>query len=322
MTEFHFDFAPMEGITGQVFRQVFHKHFGGIYAYYTPFITPKEKRGMDRKDRKELDLENNRGMRLIPQILTADGEAFLKTAEKIKELGYEEVNLNLGCPSGTVVGKGRGAGALSDTEKLRRFLYVIFEGAEQRGIKVSLKTRIGVEEAEEFPELLQVYKQFDFSRLIIHPRTRKEYYRGKIHEEAFRLAADSFVEETDKLSFNGDLFSPSDVKRTAELFPGLRHFMIGRGFLRNPFLILDLTGEVTTEDRKARLRAYTTELFEAYKEDIGEERVAMLKMKELWSYLHESFEGGEKFLKEIKKARQAAEYKAAVNVLFSNCSVR
>lgn len=318
-------FAPLEGITGRVFRGVFHKHFSGVYEYYTPFLTPKAKVGIDKKDRKEILPENNKEMKLIPQILSSDAEAFLLVCDKLKELGYDDVNLNLGCPSGTVVNKGRGAGALKDLESLEEFLSVLFDAGSRMGLKISIKSRIGYYRPEEFAEILEVFKKFPFYKLIIHPRTRMEFYKGEVHKEAFQEAMNMFADRKEKLVFNGDILSVRDMEELKGEFPKLSSFMIGRGFLRNPFLLEDiLNGEVreNKEERKFRLRAYLEELYEAHKEEAGNERVGVLKMKEIWSYLGLSFEDENGCLKEIRKAKDGASYKSAVNVVLSNCDFK
>lgn len=321
MGNYVISFAPMEGITGRVFRKIFNKHFGGVDNYYTPFITPKEKRGLDKKDLKELFPENNEGITIIPQILTSSGDAFNFTAEKLMELGYREINLNLGCPSGTVVNKGRGSGALKDIKSLEKLLDVIYSEAECTGLKVSIKTRIGYDKADEFEGILSVYQKFPLHKLIIHPRTRNEFYRGEIHKESFELAINKYAYDLNKISYNGELNTSEDISNLLDEFPKINNLMIGRGLLRYPFLLEDISRNISA-DRQKRLKNYLDELFLTYFEEFNGSRTAVLKMKELWSYLKESFEYCENYVKEIKKAKGIAEYRAAVNVLFSNCEVK
>ena len=316
-------FAPMEGITGRIFRKTFNKHFKGVSDYYTPFITPKEKRGLDKKDIKELTPENNEGITIIPQILSNSAEAFNLAAEKFMGLGYKEVNLNLGCPSGTVVNKGRGSGALKDLESLEKLLTLIYSKSANTGLKISVKTRIGYEKAEEFENILSLYKKFPVEKLIIHPRSRTEFYKGGVHKESFALAVDEYlkIDAADRLCFNGELNTAADIKKLNEEFPDISHIMIGRGLLRHPFLIEDILGK-NIEGRKVRLKNYLDELFYTYFTEFNGSPAAVLKMKELWYYIKESFRDCEDYIKDIRKAKNAAEYRAAVNVLFSNCDVK
>lgn len=183
MKNYIVSFAPMEGITGRIFRRVFDLHFKGVTDYYTPFITPKEKRGIDKKDIKELLPAHNEGIKIVPQILTSRKDAFNLTASKLMEMGYKEINLNLGCPSGTVVNKGRGSGALKNLDSLKELLTGIFNEAEHTGLKISIKTRIGYEEASEFHNIISLYRQFPIEKLIIHPRTRTEYIKSALSRQ-------------------------------------------------------------------------------------------------------------------------------------------
>ena len=323
MKDYFISFAPMEGITGRIFRKTFARHFKGVTDYYTPFITPKEKRGLDKKDLKELIPENNKGLSIVPQILTNSSEGFNLTAKKLIELGYEEININLGCPSGTVVNKGRGAGALKNLDSLCKLLDGIYNESVKNGLRVSVKTRIGYSEADEFREILSVYKKFPLAKLIIHPRTRMEFYKGRVHKESFSLAVREYTEigAVERLCFNGELNNVSDIKSLANEFSNIKHIMIGRGLLRNPFLAEDMI-VVNNIDRNKRLRMYLDDLFSEYLEEFNGSSTAILKMKELWFYVKESFEDSEHFLKDIKKAKGVLEYRAAVNVLFSNCDVK
>ncbi len=316
---YNISFAPMEGITGRIFRKIFNKHFKGVADYYTPFISPKEKCGIDKKDIRDILPENNEGIKVIPQILTSSGEGFNLAAKKIMEYGYDEINLNLGCPSGTVVNKGRGAGALRDTERLERLLDEICTEAAVTALKISVKTRIGYESSEEFERLLAVYRKFPISRLIIHPRTRNEFYKGKVNRGAFEKAFAFYGREAEKLCFNGDIFSVETFKEVISAYSGLNNVMIGRGFLRYPFLAEEITAGRADVD-KSRFKSYLDELLSAYGEELSG-RVSVLKLKELWGYLKSSFTGAEPYLKGIKKSENQAEYRAAVNVLFSNCDI-
>ena len=243
MKNYIVSFAPMEGITGRIFRSVFDKHFKGVTDYYTPFITPKEKRGIDKKDIKELLPAHNEGIKIVPQILASREEAFNLTASKLMEMGYKEVNLNLGCPSGTVVNKGRGSGALKNLDSLKELLTGIFNEAGHTGLKISIKTRIGYEDTSEFHNIISLYRQFPLDKLIIHPRTRMEFYKGSVHKECFKQAVDEYSKagEAGKLCFNGELKGVDDVLAIEKEFPDIDHIMIARGLLRYPFLLEDLS---------------------------------------------------------------------------------
>ena len=165
-------FAPLEGITDDVFRSLHHRYFPGVDRYYTPFLSPtSDGPAITKKDLRQVLPENNSGFELVPQLLTNQPGPFLQAAEKLKELGYQEVNLNLGCPSGTVTAKGKGSGFLAHPDKLRAFLDEVFE---KTPITVSIKTRLGMDDPEEFGPLLELYRQYPIGELTVHPRVRAD----------------------------------------------------------------------------------------------------------------------------------------------------
>lgn len=181
-------FAPMEGITGYVFRNAHHRHFHGIKEYYTPFISPNQTRKLTPRELNDVIPEHNEGIPLIPQILTNKADDFLWAAKRLKELGYMEVNLNLGCPSGTVVAKKRGSGFLEYPMELDEFLYQVSEGICGLGMDLSVKTRIGKTDPQEFEELLSIYNRYPLKNLIVHPRVQTDYYKNHPRMDAFDLA--------------------------------------------------------------------------------------------------------------------------------------
>lgn len=224
-------FAPMEGITTYIFRNAYAHHYKGIDTFYSPFLSNS---GMSNKEKADVSPENNQGYTLIPQVLTNHPEVFLSLAGQLKELGYTEVNLNLGCPSGTVVAKNKGAGCLKDTATLEKLLYEIMEKSP---VEVSLKTRIGIQSLEEWEDILKIYQKFPIKEMIIHPRLQKEFYTGTVHKEAYALAAQAL---SCPLCFNGDIVSVESFHAVMEQFPDTRHIMIGRGLLQNPVLAENL----------------------------------------------------------------------------------
>lgn len=303
-------FAPLEGITGYIFRNAYEDFFGGIDCYYSPFVVTRDGGIMKNKEKRDILPENNKKISLVPQLLTNQAENFCRAAKQMKELGYEEVNLNLGCPSGTVVSKGRGAGFLAKTEELNRFLETIFEQCECR---ISIKTRIGLEDAEEFYKLLDIYNQYPIWELIVHPRTRAELYKGKPHREIFDYA---YENSKNPLCYNGDICRIEDYLALQEKYPKLESVMVGRGFLARPAFIGNQTKkqEVVT---KETLQKFMERLLSDYREVMSGDIHALFKMKEIWIYLAPYFTNHERYLKKIKKANRLSEYQAAVSKLFA-----
>ena len=233
--------APMEGITGHVYRNSYEKFFHNIDKYFTPFIVPTSSKSFKTKELRDVLPENNKGMNIVPQILTNDSEGFINTAIKLQQLGYNEVNLNLGCPSGTVVSKGRGSGFLAKREELDIFLEDIYKKDD---IKISIKTRIGKDSPEEFYELIKIFNKYPIEELIIHPRTRQDFYGNKPNLEVFK---DAINLSTNPICYNGDIFTSDDYKNFTKSFPEVNELMLGRGVLANPGLISEINNNTVLD---------------------------------------------------------------------------
>lgn len=318
--------APLEGITTVTYRRAYEHNFGGVDRYFTPFIVNKK---LGAREIEGILPENNPGGKLIPQIMSNRADDFIQVAKEISTYGYDTVNLNLGCPSGTVVSKKRGAGFLAYPEELDAFLSEVYEKCP---MKISIKTRIGLEDENEWENLLSIYEKYPVEELIIHPRLRTDYYKAPVHMDAFAKAVEQIKVP---VCYNGEINSVEDVARIKERFPQIDRIMIGRGILRYPHLVqqirdaeqgeisgsTDVTPQTATmtgeAELKNRLHTFHDELLEDYRVVMSGDRNTLFKMKEIWTYMGESFEGADKYLKKIKKANHLAEYKIAVNELFS-----
>ena len=310
----YLDLAPLEGITGAAFRRLHNQYFPGVDRYYTPFLSPTKEHLFTPREQREFFPEQNQGVRIIPQILTKVPEDFLWAAQALCDMGYEEVNLNAGCPSGTVTAKGKGAGMLADVEKLEQFLDAVFEKAP---CSISVKTRLGLEDPEEFGPILEVYNRYPISELIIHPRVRKDLYRHPVRPEAFEKAAS---ESKNPVSYNGSIVTPEDYAACVGKYPDLKAVMIGQGLISDPFLAGRIKSG-TGSDRKA-LKAFHDELFETYAFQFGSEVNAAKRMKDLWFYLIRLFADSEKYGKKILKSKNAEEYKLAAAAVFRDLELQ
>lgn len=307
------ELAPLEGITTYVYRNAYARHFGGVDKYYTPFLSLHKEKEFNHKERQEILPENNTGIQVVPQVLTHSAEDFLKAAQRLKELGYEEINLNCGCPSGTVTAKNKGAGMLADPMALDRFLGEIFE---KTPMKISIKTRIGMEYAWEWEDLLKIYNKYPIHELIIHPRVRADFYKNTPNQEAFALA---MRESRCPVCYNGDIFRREDFERLKEAFPDLERVMLGRGILAGPDLAEQLQGAMPSERSGGyyqRLRAFHDEIYEGYRELLSGDRNIMFKLKELWHYMVYSFPDAQKHEKKLRKINSCTEYEAYINWMF------
>ena len=300
--------APMEGITGYVYRNAHHHYFRGTDKYFTPFLTPKRGKGWTSREKNDISPEHNQGIKVVPQILTNQPEYFIRMAAQLEQCGYDEVNLNLGCPSGTVVAKGKGCGFLADPEKLRRFFEIVFQ---EVSIKISVKTRLGMDAPEEIEQLMEIYNQFPLEEVIIHARIHKDFYRKPVNREAFRKG---FLMCKHPVCYNGDIFTVEDFEEFHRKFPEVNRVMFGRGLTANPQLIEQIRYGAILD--KKSWKAFHDEVCLGYEEIMSGERNVLFKMKELWNYMAPQFENSEKVEKKIKKSVRLQDYKRIVDNLF------
>lgn len=304
--------APMEGLTDRIWRQAHQKWFGVAGAparYYAPFLSPPENRVLIKKKMAELAPEANPGTPVVPQLLAKDGALAAWMIGELRKLGYTEVNLNLGCPAGTVTAKGKGSGMLRDLEKLDAFLSGVFSAAEG---PITVKTRLGVEKPEEFAAILDIYNRYPIAELTIHPRVMRQLYRGQADRSAFAKALPACQMP---VCYNGDITTPEQLHALEAEFPSLSAVMVGRGIIADPALLRRARGGPAAS--KAELRGYLDDLYHGYTELFGSAGCAISRMKGHWFYLIHRFEGSEKLEKQLKKLREPWEYEVVVNQIFT-----
>lgn len=306
--------APMEGITGLLYRQVHHRCFGSVDRYYMPFISPVQDHIFTKRDLRELDPAANRGLNAVPQLLTRQAGDFLWAAGELAAMGYEEVNLNLGCPSGTVTAKGKGAGFLARPEELDRFLEQVFAAAP---IKVSVKTRLGMTDPAEFERLLEIYNKYPISELTIHARVRADFYKVPARMDSF---AAWWSQSRAPVCYNGDLVTAGDCTNLKARFPEVAAVMVGQGMIADPALARKVKGGPGAD--KEALQAFHDALYEGYAAAFGSRHNAMQRMKELWRYHIHLFEQSEKYGKKLRKAADAPQYESVVRSLFRDLDLR
>ena len=310
--------APLEGVTGYIYRNALEKYFPGADRYFTPFIVPNQKHPLGKKELRDILPENNYVKDLVPQIMTNDADRFHEAVQELQSYGYQEVNLNLGCPSGTVTARKKGAGFLAYPEELDQFLDRIFSENE---VRISLKTRIGMKDPEEGFRLLEIYNQYPLSELIIHPRTREEFYKGEPHLDIYAQ-----LEKASRapVCYNGNLLTARDYEAFRAAYQDTERVMLGRGVIADTGLIGRLKSAAgrDLESEKKLLYEFHAEIFAQYREIFGEDRNAVFHMKELWSYMLQNIEHSEKIGKKIRKASKVSEYLCEVDRLFRECDLR
>ena len=334
-------FAPLEGVTGYIFRNIHREMFGGLDKYYAPFVSPTVNPCFKGKEIRDLLPENNdENVNLIPQILTNNAEYFIKAAKQLMGLGYtKEFNLNTGCPSGTVVAKNKGAGFLRDLNGMERFFEELFTWRDQleNGPEISVKTRIGVYSEDEFPQILDVYNKYPISELTVHSRTRAQMYKEKPNLDAFLYAT---AHSTNPVVYNGDIRIVEDYQKIIRICsglsgdggepvenkiseqdkkPGLAGVMFGRGLIANPNLVNEIRGEAHIT--KEQIRAYHDRLYEAYEKEMRAEKHLLFKMKEFWNYISWNFVDEHKCAKMIRKCQNLYKYHLAVEEIFNMMTI-
>ena len=301
--------APLESVTTWIYRQAHAKIYGRLDKYFIPFLEPHEKRDFKTRELQEILPEHNENIYAVPQILTNRSEGFIKLAKALKEWGYEEINLNLGCPSKTVVTKGKGSGFLAKPEELKLFLTEIFDALSGE-VKISVKTRIGKEDPEEFPALLELFNKYPMEELIIHPRVQKDGYGNVPRLELYELAE---KQSMNPVCYNGDLYTREQIRNLTERFPGTQRLMFGRGFLRDPGLLYNEGKD--SEETFEKFWAFHDLVYEGYQERNMGDRNVLFKMKELWSYQVYQFSEPERLFKTFKKVQDCNEYEQMIRNL-------
>ena len=338
--------GPFQGITDAPFRNVFKRHFGGIDKFYTPFFTGIQKDHAKNLQVEEIDPRCNDVETLTPQILSTDAEEILRFTKQCKELGYKEINLNMGCPFPRVANKRRGCGLLPYPEMVETMFEKVFEGIGE--MKLSVKCRLGYFDPKEIEAIITIFNRFPLSELIIHPRIGKQLYKGEADVERFK-ALIPYINTP--LVYNGDIVSVDSFKRICNTVQPVNQFMLGRGLLANPFLAEEIKGtcviginrhceqsETIQEanrldcfvvpprndapgNKTNRLHHYVIDLYEDRLRHAGGSPKVLGRMKELWSYLMNSFEEPQDVWRKIKKINALKEYEEAVETIFRDIEI-
>ena len=302
-------YAPMEGITDATFRRLHHKYFPGVDKYFMPFISPTIHRTLTHREARELPRADSVDFAAVPQLLGKNVEDMLWAVAVCADLGYDEVNINLGCPSGTVVSKGKGSGMLSDLDALDSFLEAIYAKAV---LPVSLKTRIGVNDSENWENILEIYRRYPVKELTVHPRIRKAFYKGDCDLTAFARSVDN---SPFPVCYNGNVYSLADAEAIAARFPTVESVMIGRGLVADP-------GMLTGSTDRQTLKAFLSELSDTYCIVFESKRNAIYRMKDNWHYLISLFEGSDKLWKEMRKSTDYDRFTAIANEIITTLPMR
>ncbi len=306
-------FAPLEGVTGYIYRNAYETFFGGIDKYFMPFISPTKNKGFTPRELNDVIPEHNQKIPVIPQILTNNAEYFIYTVNELIKFGYDEINLNLGCPSGTVVAKHKGSGFLAQRKELDEFLEDIFSKVS---VKISIKTRIGKDSPEEFYDLIEIFNKYPIEELIIHPRIQTDFYKNKPNIKVFD---DALALSKNSVCYNGDIFNMGDYEKLTENHQCLDKVMLGRGLIANPALIREIKND--RRINKLEMKAFHDTILGGYKEVLSGDKNVLFKMKELWFYMIYMFAESDKYAKKIRKTDRLSDYEVIISNLFQELNI-
>ncbi|MEZ7506461.1 tRNA dihydrouridine synthase [Flavobacterium sp. Arc2] len=300
--------SPLQGFTDFRFRNAQNKIFGGIDTFYAPYIRLNGKMVIKSSYQRDLLPENNNTLEVIPQIITNDADEFLFVSKYVQELGYKELNWNLGCPYPMVTKCGMGSGLISNTEKINQILHKVHNESD---ILVSMKMRLGYDTTEEILDVFPILEKYPIKNVAIHARIGKQLYKGGVHLDAFQACVDNTKL---KLYYNGDITTVAKFKEMQERFPSIDHWMIGRGLIADPFLptMIKNNSFEYPKNKMELLSEFHDTLYQGYSESLSGSTHILLKMHHLWEYFSVIFSNPHKVHKKIKKTQSIRNYEAAV----------
>ncbi|AGF80019.1 tRNA-dihydrouridine synthase [Desulfocapsa sulfexigens DSM 10523] len=304
--------APIRGITDCHFRSLFQRHFPGFDSALAPFINPQRHSQFNTGQLKDILPVANLELPVTPQFLHTNPEDFLFLAGRLQELGYREVNWNLGCPAPMVTKKQRGSGLLPFPEKIFDFLDQVLPKLTQLGIRLSIKTRLGYENRQELLDLLPRLDQYPLAEIIIHGRLGSQMYKGEVDRDAFGHCLECTQHF---IVYNGDITSKEVFDTLQQQFPKVDKWMIGRGALANPFLPAEIKGKEISGQRQ-QLQLFHDELYTCYADLLDGPAHLLGRMKQLWIYLSAFFPPEHKTWKLIKKCKTESSYQEIIKRLF------
>ena len=306
--------APLQGATDFDFRKALAESFGGIDKYFIPYLSYGKGREIKKSQLREVFPENNESLPVVPQVLFSDQAELFDLVSILIDYGYEEINLNLGCPYPMATNKGRGAAWLEKPEALNEILQQLY--AKGFPAKFSVKMRAGMTNDQDAQAIFGILNQFPLEELIFHPRTASQMYDGKANPQLF---ADAISLVKHPMVYNGDITSAADFQEIQSLLPEQNSWMIGRGLVTNPALAAQLKGEVfEPKALRKQMREFHDQLLEGYSARLQGDGHIVMKMSQFWAYFSQSFENPHKAMKLVKKSSSLLKYNAAVTEIFKN----
>lgn len=314
MTSPHLILAPLRGFTDVVFRNAYQRHFKGIDEAVAPFITSIKGKRIKPSHLRDLHPDQNRTMPVVPQILSNNSADFICLAQSLFDLGYVEINWNLGCPYPMVAKKKRGSGLLPHPEKIDRMLADILDGISGR---LSIKTRLGRFSPTEMEALIPIFNRYPIKRIIVHPRIGEQMYAGRVDLDAFGACLNRIVHP---VVYNGDINDPQWFAQLEQRFPAVSGWMVGRGLIANPFMPEIIKAQSTRDQSElSRFKGFHDDLVDSYGRLFCGPGHVLDRMKGFWRYFADRFPDGRHILKRIRKVTTLSRYQRIVTAYLDAC---
>ncbi|MBN2261110.1 MAG: tRNA-dihydrouridine synthase family protein [Clostridiales bacterium] len=305
--------APIQGMTTTNYRNQYANIFGGIDAYYAPFLETTNMSKMDHSIIKDILPENNNDINVTPQLLGNNGPDFNFFAKTLVDFGYKEINWNIGCPFPMVTNKKKGSGILPYPDMIKEFLDVV---CKNNSYNLSVKMRLGLISIEEGIRVIDILNDYPISNVIIHGRTGKQKYSGTVDLDSFETL---YLSSKHEVTYNGDIFSHEDFKMIQTRFPTINHFMLGRGALKDPFLASRIKGiHISHNEKIEKIKEFHNSIYSYYKNTLSGDKHLLDKMKEFWMYSSIHLDSNGKYFKKIKKCNTVASYLQIVNQMLNS----
>lgn len=288
--------APLQGVTDNVWRMAQHAVFGGVDAYYSPFMRV-EHGEVRRKDMRDVDPERNAGITLIPQILACQPDHALMMVDALQQMGYHRIDINLGCPFPPIALHRKGSGMLAYPDLVEALFKAL---AAVDGVEYSVKMRLGWDRNDQWRDVLPLMDLLKPVNIAVHPRIGKQQYKGELDIEQFEamLAASPWP-----MIYNGSLRSVEDIEGVISRYPTVAAVMVGSRLAANP-------GMFAPDAKPDDYRRFHDLLVDGYTQQLnGGEAQLVRHLQDIWQTFLPGT--GHKLFKAIRKSRTIEQYENA-----------
>ncbi|TXI87904.1 MAG: tRNA-dihydrouridine synthase family protein [Crocinitomicaceae bacterium] len=296
--------APLQSFTDHHFRNAFQQVLGDVDRFYAPYLKMSNDGTIKSGPKIDILPANNPFETVVPQVMACNTADFLLMADYITDLGYTEINWNLGCPYPMVAKRDLGSGILDKPEKIIQIIETVLPNMN---LKLGIKMRMGYESTEDILTLLPQLNAYPLTEIIVHARYGKQLYTGSCDHDRFEEIIPLCKH---RLVYNGDIETVQDFQTLKKRFPTITDWMIGRGAIANPFLF-EMIQENSPEfpmDWQTVFGEFLALLLDSHLQASSNDGNTLLKMKHYWEYFATGIEDGSFHYKRFKKIKTIAAY--------------